>query len=40
MKGEMSLMDIAPTILELLGIEGDFAFNGESIFGKPAMENS
>ena len=29
---EMTLMDIAPTILDLLGVEGDFGFDGRSIF--------
>ena len=28
---EMSLMDVAPTILDLLGVEGDFEFDGQSI---------
>lgn len=30
---EMSLMDVAPTILDLLGVEGDFGVDGASIFG-------
>ena len=30
---QMSLMDVAPTILDLLGVEGDFGFDGASIFG-------
>jgi len=29
---EMSLMDVAPTILDLLGVKGDFGFDGRSIF--------
>lgn len=29
---EMALMDIAPTVLDLLGVEGDFGFDGRSIF--------
>lgn len=29
---DMTLMDVAPTVLDILGIEGDFEFNGESIF--------
>lgn len=29
---EMSLMDIAPTVLDLLDIKGEFGFNGKSIF--------
>ncbi len=29
---EMTLMDIAPTVLDILGIEGDFDFDGRSIF--------
>ncbi len=28
---EMALMDVAPTILDLLGVEGDFGFDGRSI---------
>jgi predicted AlkP superfamily phosphohydrolase/phosphomutase len=28
---EMSLMDVAPTVLDLLGVEGDFGFDGKSI---------
>lgn len=28
----MSLMDVAPTILDLLGVEDDFGFDGRSIF--------
>ena len=31
---EMSLMDVAPTILNLLGVEGDFGFDGQSIFAE------
>jgi len=30
---EMTLMDVAPTILDLLGVESDFGFDGRSIFG-------
>jgi predicted AlkP superfamily phosphohydrolase/phosphomutase len=30
---EMTLMDVAPTILDLLGVEDDFGFDGRSIFG-------
>lgn len=29
---EMTLMDVAPTILDLLGVEGDFGFDGDSVF--------
>jgi len=32
-KDQMTLMDVAPTILDLLGVEGDFGFDGASIFG-------
>lgn len=31
---EMTLMDIAPTILDLLEIRGDFNFDGQSIFNR------
>jgi len=31
-KEEATLMDIAPTMLNLLGIEGDFGFEGKSVF--------
>jgi arylsulfatase A-like enzyme len=30
----MTLMDIAPTVLHLLGIEDDFAFDGTSVLRK------
>ncbi|MFX1355523.1 MAG: alkaline phosphatase family protein, partial [Promethearchaeota archaeon] len=33
---EMSLMDLAPTMLDLLGVEGDFGFEGRSIFAEGA----
>jgi predicted AlkP superfamily phosphohydrolase/phosphomutase len=29
---EMTLMDVAPTILDLLGMKEDFGFDGHSIF--------
>jgi predicted AlkP superfamily phosphohydrolase/phosphomutase len=29
---KMSLMDVAPTILDMLGAEGDFEFDGRSVF--------
>ncbi len=29
---DITLMDIAPTVLDLLGVEGNFNFDGESIF--------
>ena len=29
---KVSLMDIAPTVLDILGVEGDFNFDGKSIF--------
>jgi predicted AlkP superfamily phosphohydrolase/phosphomutase len=29
---EMTLMDVAPTILDLLGVAGDFGFDGDSVF--------
>ena len=35
---EMSLMDVAPTILDLLGVEGDFGFDGESVFTRGDCE--
>lgn len=31
-KDDMTLMDVAPTILDLLGVEGDFGSDGRSIF--------
>ena len=34
LQSEMTLMDIAPTVLDLLGVEGGFTFEGESIFRK------
>lgn len=30
-RAEMTLMDVAPTILDLLGLQGDFGFDGRSI---------
>jgi bisphosphoglycerate-independent phosphoglycerate mutase (AlkP superfamily) len=27
-----TLMDVAPTVLDILGIEGEFGIEGESIF--------
>ncbi|MFC2052218.1 alkaline phosphatase family protein [Chloroflexota bacterium] len=32
LKKNINLMDIAPTILDILGVEGDFGFDGRSIF--------
>lgn len=34
-KEHMTLMDIAPTVLDLFGIGDDFGFDGEGIFVKP-----
>lgn len=34
----MTLMDVAPTILDLLGIEGDFGLDGESVFTRGGCE--
>lgn len=31
-RGHMTLMDVAPTVLDLLGVEGNFNFDGRSIF--------
>lgn len=32
MRENIALMDVAPTVLELLGVEGDFGFAGRSLF--------
>ncbi|MEW6033655.1 MAG: alkaline phosphatase family protein [Chloroflexota bacterium] len=34
LRQDATLMDVAPTVLELLGVRGDFEFDGKSIFRK------